>query len=108
MEKILCIVKQNSQDALKKFQDTKNKEHVKTQKQIKELRGALNKQQSETEYTINGEINEFKMKIKNIKEEVTKDMENLRKKNETETQNTVEAYSSRQVKERISELKDKI
>jgi hypothetical protein len=30
------------------------------------------------------------MKIKNIKEEVTKDMENLRKQNKTETQNTVE------------------
>jgi hypothetical protein len=28
------------------------------------------------------------MKIDNIKEEVTHDMENLRKKNETETQNT--------------------
>jgi hypothetical protein len=29
------------------------------------------------------------MKIENIKEEVTHDMENLRKKNQTETQNTV-------------------
>jgi hypothetical protein len=50
------------------------------------------------------------MKIKNIKEEVTKDVENLRKKNQTETQNTVEGYSSRldQVEDRISELKDKI
>jgi hypothetical protein len=34
------------------------------------------------------------MKIKNIKE-VTKDMENLRKKNQIETQNTVEGHSSR-------------
>jgi cell division ATPase FtsA len=33
MEKILDMVKQNVQDALKKFQDTKNKEHE-TQKQI--------------------------------------------------------------------------
>jgi chromosome segregation ATPase len=50
------------------------------------------------------------MKIKNIKEEVTKDMENLRKKNQTETQNTVEGHSSRleQVEDRVSELKDKI
>jgi acetolactate synthase small subunit len=41
---------------------------------------------------------------------VTKDMKNLRKKNETETQNTVEGHSSRleQVEDRISELKDKI
>jgi uncharacterized protein YjgD (DUF1641 family) len=41
---------------------------------------------------------------------VTKDMENLRKKNQTETKNTVEDHSSRleQVEDRISELKDKI
>jgi hypothetical protein len=46
------------------------------------------------------------MKIRNIKEEVTKDMENLRKKNQTKTQNTVEGHSSRleQVEDRISEL----
>jgi chromosome segregation ATPase len=50
------------------------------------------------------------MKIKYIKEEVTKDMENLRKKNHTETQNTVEGQSSslEQVEDKISELKDKI
>jgi hypothetical protein len=35
------------------------------------------------------------MRIDNIKEEVTHDMENLGKKNETETQNTVEGHSSR-------------
>jgi hypothetical protein len=46
------------------------------------------------------------MKIRNIKEEVTKDMENLRKKNQTKTQNAVEGHSSRleQVEDRISEL----
>jgi hypothetical protein len=45
MEKILDKVNQNVQDALKKFQDTKNKEYEKTQKQINELelRGTLNK-----------------------------------------------------------------
>jgi hypothetical protein len=32
MEKTLDMVNQNVQDALKKFQDTKNKEHEKTQK----------------------------------------------------------------------------
>jgi hypothetical protein len=47
MEKILDIVNQNVQDELKKFQDTKNKEHEKTQKQINELIGALNKHQIE-------------------------------------------------------------
>jgi chromosome segregation ATPase len=49
------------------------------------------------------------MKINNIKEEMTHDMENL-KKNETETQNTMECHSSRleQVKDRISELENKI
>jgi hypothetical protein len=34
------------------------------------------------------------MKIDNIKEEVTHNMENLRKKNETEKQNTMEGHSS--------------
>jgi uncharacterized protein involved in exopolysaccharide biosynthesis len=37
METLLNMVNQNVQDALKKFQDAKNKEHEMTQKQIKEL-----------------------------------------------------------------------
>jgi hypothetical protein len=37
--------------------------------------GALSKPQSETEDNINRVINELKMKINNIKEEVTNDME---------------------------------
>jgi uncharacterized protein involved in exopolysaccharide biosynthesis len=52
MEVLLHMVNQNIQEALKKFQDTKNKEYEKTQKQINELTGALNKYQSETENTI--------------------------------------------------------
>jgi ABC-type transporter Mla subunit MlaD len=80
MEMLPDMVNQNIQEAFKKFQDTKNKEHEKTQKQINELTGALNKHQSETENTINREINELKTKINNIKEEVTHHMENLRKK----------------------------
>jgi uncharacterized protein Yka (UPF0111/DUF47 family) len=63
-----------------KFQDNKNKEYEKTQKQISEFIGALNKYQSEKESTINREINELRTEIDNIKEEVTHDMENLRKK----------------------------
>jgi hypothetical protein len=43
MEMLLDMVNQNEQEALKKFQDTKNKEYKKTQKQINELIGALNK-----------------------------------------------------------------
>jgi polyhydroxyalkanoate synthesis regulator phasin len=66
------MVKHNIKEALKKFQDTKNKEYKKSQKQINELIGALNKHQSETENTINKEINELKMKIENIEEEVTR------------------------------------
>jgi hypothetical protein len=65
-----------------KNQDNKSKEHEKTQKQINELIGALTEHQSETENTINKEINELKMKIDNIKEEVTHDKENFRKKHE--------------------------
>jgi polyhydroxyalkanoate synthesis regulator phasin len=85
MKVLQDMANQNVQEALEKFQDTKNKEYEKTQKQINELIGALNKHQSETENTINGEINELKTKIGNIKEEVTHDMENFRKKNQTET-----------------------
>jgi Ni,Fe-hydrogenase I large subunit len=80
MEKILDVVNQNVQDALRKFQDTKNKAYKKTQKQINELKGALNKHQSETENSINKEINELKMKIDNIKEEVTHIWQTLEKR----------------------------
>jgi hypothetical protein len=45
MEMLLALVNKNIQEALKKFQDTKNKEYEKTQKQINELTGALNKHQ---------------------------------------------------------------
>jgi membrane-associated HD superfamily phosphohydrolase len=105
MEMLLDMVNQNIQEALK-IQDNKNKEYEKTQKQINEIIGALNKYQNEAENTINREINELGTKIDNIKEEVTHDMENLRKKNETETQNKVEGHSSRivQIEDRISEL----
>jgi cell division protein FtsX len=47
------------QDAIKKFQDTKNIEYEKTQKQINELSEDFNKQQSETNDTIKREIYEF-------------------------------------------------
>jgi hypothetical protein len=55
---------------------------------------------------INKEINELMTKIDNIKEEKTQDMENLRKKNETEMENK----SSRleQAELRISELEDEM
>jgi hypothetical protein len=50
------------------------------------------------------------MKIDNIKEEVTHDMENLREKNETELQNKMEVHSSRleRTEGRISELEDEM
>jgi Zn-finger protein len=47
MEKILDMLYQNVQDALRKCQDTKNKEHEKIQNQIMELREDFNKHQSE-------------------------------------------------------------
>jgi uncharacterized protein involved in exopolysaccharide biosynthesis len=49
---ILDMVNQNLQEALKKFHDNKNKDYKKTQKQINEIIGALNKYQNETENTI--------------------------------------------------------
>jgi DNA repair exonuclease SbcCD ATPase subunit len=107
---ILDMVNQNVQETLKKFQDNKNKEYEKEQKQIKETIEALYKHQSETKNTINTERNELRMKIDNIKEEETQYMENLRKKNETEMQNKMEGQSSRleQAEDRISELKNEM
>jgi polyhydroxyalkanoate synthesis regulator phasin len=57
---------------------------------------------------INKEINELRKKTDNMKEEETQDMENLRKKNETELQNKMEGQSSRieEAEDRISELED--
>jgi hypothetical protein len=75
---LLDMVNQNVQEALKKFQDKKTKEYENTQKQINEIIGTLNKYQTETETTINREINEVRAKNDNIKE-VTH-----RKKNETQ------------------------
>jgi DNA-binding protein H-NS len=59
---------------------------------------------------IHKEINDLRMKIDNIKEEGTQDMENLRNKNETELQNKREGQSSRieQTEDRISELEDEM
>jgi chromosome segregation ATPase len=50
------------------------------------------------------------MKIGNIKQKVTHDMKNLRKKNETEIQNKMEGHSCRleQAEDRISELEDEM
>jgi uncharacterized phage infection (PIP) family protein YhgE len=110
LEMLIDMVNQNVQEALKKFQDNKIKQYEKTQKQINEIIGVLNKQQRETENTINREINELRTKIDNIKEEVIHDMENLRKKNETEVQNKMEGHSSRieQTEDRISEFEDEV
>jgi methionyl-tRNA synthetase len=49
METLLDMVNKNVKEALKIFGDTKNKEYEKTQKQINEIRGALNKHQSENQ-----------------------------------------------------------
>jgi DNA-binding protein YbaB len=43
MEMLLDMVNQKVQEALKKFHENKNKECEKTQKQMNELIGALNK-----------------------------------------------------------------
>jgi chromosome segregation ATPase len=106
---LLDMVNKNVQEALKKFQDNKIEEYEKTQKQINEIIGALNKHQTETKITISSERTELRAKIDNIKE-VTQDVENLRKKNETEIQSKMEGYYSRikQTEDRISELQDEM
>jgi polyhydroxyalkanoate synthesis regulator phasin len=52
MQILLDEVNQIVQEALKKFQENKNKVYEKTQKQISELIGTLNKCQYETENAI--------------------------------------------------------
>jgi predicted component of type VI protein secretion system len=64
---LLDMVNQNVQEALKKLQDNKTQEYVKTQKQINKIIGALNKHQTETKITISREIKELRAKIDNIK-----------------------------------------
>jgi uncharacterized protein YukE len=68
IEMILDRVNQNVQETLKKCQDNKNTEFQKAQEEIKETIEALYKHQSETENTINKQINELRTKIGNIKE----------------------------------------
>jgi chromosome segregation ATPase len=60
--------------------------------------------------SINREINELRIEIENIKEEVTHNLENIRIKTETEIQNKMEGHSRRTEKteDRISELEDKM
>jgi protein subunit release factor A len=67
---ILDKVNENIQETLKKFQDNKNREFEKEQEEIKETIEALHKHQSEAKNMINKEINELRVKIDNIKEEV--------------------------------------
>jgi NAD(P)H-dependent FMN reductase len=62
LEMILDMVNQNVQETLKKFQDNKNREFEKAQKEIKERIEALYKYKSETKNTINKEIKELKKK----------------------------------------------
>jgi hypothetical protein len=95
IEMILDRINQNVQETLKKFQDNKNREFEKAKEEIKETIEALYKHQSERENMMNKQINELRTKIDNIKEETSQDMENLRKKNETELQIKMEGQSSR-------------
>jgi signal transduction histidine kinase len=105
MENILDMVNQKVQDALKKFQDTENKENEKIQKQINELREDFSKHQSETKNIIEKEIYELKKTTENIKEELKENMKTSEKKNQIEileikspfsqTKNTMEGHSSK-------------
>jgi hypothetical protein len=93
MEKIFGKVNKNVHDALKKFQDTKNKEHEMTQKQKEELREDLNKHQIETKDIIKREMYELKRTTQVIKEEINTGLENLRRKNQTEILDIKSPYS---------------
>jgi gas vesicle protein len=60
IDMLLDMVNQNIQEALKKFQEDKNREYEKIQKHINEITEALNKHQTETETTTNREINKLR------------------------------------------------
>jgi hypothetical protein len=64
-----------------------------TQREIKKLIKDLNKHQSETKDTVKREMHESKMTIQIIKEDLNKDLENLRKKNQTEILGIKSPYS---------------
>jgi hypothetical protein len=66
---------------------------------------ALYKHKNERKNMINKEINKLRMKIDNIKEKGIQDMENLRKKNETEMQNKMEGQFSRLEQEEDKNLR---
>jgi predicted nucleic acid-binding Zn-ribbon protein len=81
MEKLQDMFNQKAQDALKKYQDTTNKKPEKTQKQLNEFRKDFHKLQSETKETIKKkDIHEIKKTTRDMKEEFSNYMENLRKK----------------------------
>jgi chromosome segregation ATPase len=103
-------VNQNVQETLKKCQHNKHREFERAKEEIKETIEALYKHQSETENTLNKQINELRTKINNIKEETSQDMEDLRKKNKTELQKKMEGQSSRieLTEDRISGLEDEM
>jgi hypothetical protein len=102
---ILDMVTQNVQETLKIFQDNKNRGFEKAKEEIRETIEALYKYQSETENTINKQINELRTKIDNINEETTQDIDNLGKKNETELQKKTEGQSSRKKTNRRQNLR---
>jgi hypothetical protein len=120
MEKLQDTVNQKVQDALKKFEDTTNKELAKTQKQLNELRVDFNKHQHEAKETIEKKIYEVKKTTQDMKERFQRYGKTSEKKNQMEIlemkipfsqiNNTVEGHSSRleQVEDRISGLEDKM
>jgi hypothetical protein len=62
---------------------------------MNELKEDFNKHQSETQDTIKKEIYELKMTTQNIKEEIKKDLENLRKMNQTNPRNKKFSYPNK-------------
>jgi predicted RNase H-like nuclease (RuvC/YqgF family) len=108
IEMILDMVNQNVQETLKEFQDNKNREFEKAKEEIKAIIEALYKRQSETKNTINKEISELRTKIDNIKKEMTQEMENFRKKYETNCKKGGQTSRIEQTENRISELEDEM
>jgi chromosome segregation ATPase len=113
-----CLTRKHNMPS-KNMKTPQIKKLEKTQKQLSELREDFKKHQSETNETIKNEIYEVKKTTEDMKEDLNRDIENLRKKNQKEilgikspcsqTKNTVEGNSSKleQVEDRIVGLKEK-
>jgi HAMP domain-containing protein len=79
MEKLQDTVNKKVQDVLKKYQDTTNKKIWEDTEATKWIQRGLQQNQNETKETVKTEIYEIKKTTQDMKQELNRDVENLRK-----------------------------